>query len=107
MQRGKAVIVSRIGVFPEFVQEGVTGTLFETGNALELCEKIRGLWGDARRCVEMGRAAREWARNEYSPATYYQRLMRVVETAVGESAPGGAESAASTAASASSASAAA
>src|SRR5205823_654072 len=40
MQRGKAVIVSRIGVFPEFVQEGVTGMLFESGDAAELSQKI-------------------------------------------------------------------
>jgi glycosyltransferase involved in cell wall biosynthesis len=83
MQRGKAVVVSRIGVFPEFVHEGATGMLFETGNASDLSEKIRALWFDPRRCVEMGRAGREWARNEYSPATYYQRLIRVVESVVG------------------------
>jgi glycosyltransferase involved in cell wall biosynthesis len=82
MQHGKPVIVSRIGVFPEFVQEGVTGLLFETGNATELAEKVRLLWGRPRECVEMGRAGRDWARREYSPATYYERVISVIRSVV-------------------------
>jgi glycosyltransferase involved in cell wall biosynthesis len=98
MQHGKAVVVSRIGVFPEFVQEGVTGLLFETGNANDLSDKIRSMWSDPYRCIEMGRAGREWARREYSPDTYYQRLIRVIESVVGEVPVGSVESAASAAA---------
>jgi glycosyltransferase involved in cell wall biosynthesis len=86
MQQGRAVVVSRIGVFPEFVNEGVTGLLFETGNAQDLSEKVRLLWDQPQRCVEMGRAGREWARREYSPSTYYQRLINVIHTVVPPSA---------------------
>jgi glycosyltransferase involved in cell wall biosynthesis len=82
MQHGKAVIVSRIGVFPEFVQEGITGLLFETGNASDLAEKIGSLWGQPPTCGRMGQAGRAWARREYSPTTYYERLMKVVEAVV-------------------------
>jgi hypothetical protein len=48
----------------------------------------------------MGRAGREWARREYSPDTYYQRLIRVIDSVVGvtESSVGPVESAASAAA---------
>ena len=100
MQHGTAVIVSRIGVFPEFVREGVTGLLFETGNAGDLAEKIRTLWNDPRRCIEMGRAGREWARREYSPDTYYQRLSRVIDSVVGGEVPVGSEAAAAASAAA-------
>jgi glycosyltransferase involved in cell wall biosynthesis len=77
MQHGRAVIVSRIGVFPEFVADGERGLLFETGNATELAEKIHTLWNDPQRCLAMGVAGREWAHREYSPDMYYQRLMNV------------------------------
>ena len=40
MAHGKAVIASRIGPLPEIVEDGVTGVLFEPGNAADLAEKI-------------------------------------------------------------------
>jgi glycosyltransferase involved in cell wall biosynthesis len=98
MQHGTAVVVSRIGVFPEFVQEGVTGLLFETGNVTDLCEKLLALWNDPGRCIEMGRSGREWARQEYSPDTYYQRLIRVIDSVVGEVSVGSAVESGATAA---------
>jgi glycosyltransferase involved in cell wall biosynthesis len=79
MQHGKAVIVSRIGVFPEFVADGQRGLLFETGNAIELAEKIHTLWSDPARCMAMGRAGRKWAHDEYAPDAYYARLIKVCE----------------------------
>jgi glycosyltransferase involved in cell wall biosynthesis len=82
MQHGRAVIVSRIGVFPEFVQDGVTGLLFQTGNAAELAAKVRELWGQPQRRAEMGRAAQAWAKREYSPDMYYSRLMNVCRAVV-------------------------
>ena len=38
---GTPVIASRMGGIPELVDEGVTGELFEAGNAAELEEKMR------------------------------------------------------------------
>ena len=43
MLHGKPVICSRIGGLPEIVDDGVTGLLFEPGNAEDLAEKIRYL----------------------------------------------------------------
>lgn len=82
MQHGRAVVVSRIGVFPEFVQDGVSGLLFEPGNANDLAAKVNALWSDPRRCVAMGRAAQAWARREYSPQMYYSRLSNVLRSVV-------------------------
>ena len=66
MMRGKPAICSRIGSLPEVVDEGVTGLLFEPGNAGELAEKIRYLWERPELCRSMGRAGREKCLREYS-----------------------------------------
>lgn len=58
MARGKAVVCSGIGCLPELVEEGVTGLLFEPGNAEELGTKIEYLWNRPELYREMGAAAR-------------------------------------------------
>ena len=47
---GTPVIASAIGGVPELVEDGVTGELFEAGNAEELKEKITKLWNDRELC---------------------------------------------------------
>lgn len=71
----KPVICSRIGGLPEIVDDGVTGLLFEPGDADELSQKIRCLWDNPGLCSKMGQAGRQKALREYSPGKYYQRLM--------------------------------
>ena len=86
--QGKPVIASRIGGIPEIVDDGVTGLLFEPGNADDLAEKIRYLWERPELCRQMGRAGREKVMWEYTPQRYYERLMAVYERAI-ELGPGG------------------
>lgn len=45
---GTPVIGADIGGIPELVTDGVMGELFESGNALELTEKVRALWEDKK-----------------------------------------------------------
>jgi len=85
---GKPVVCSRIGGLPEIVEDGVTGLLFEPGNADDLAEKVRALLDRPADCRRMGLAAREKALSEYSPEKYYDRLMEVYKIAV-EAGPGG------------------
>ena len=82
MVRGKPVICSRIGGLPEIVDHGVTGLLFEPGNAEDLVDKIRYLWERPNLCRQMGMAGREKALREYSPEKYYDRLMAVYARAI-------------------------
>lgn len=82
MLYGKPVICSRIGGLPEIVDDGVTGLLFEPGNAEDLGEKIRYLSGKPELCRKMGRAGREKTLREYSVEKYYERLMAVYEKAI-------------------------
>jgi glycosyltransferase involved in cell wall biosynthesis len=81
MACGKAVICPRIGGLPEIVEDGVSGLLFEPGNAADLADKIRRLWESPELCLRMGRAGREKAIREYSPERYYARLMEAYRMA--------------------------
>lgn len=87
MVRSKPIIASRIGGLPEIVDDGVTGLLFEPGNAEDLAEKIRYLWDRPDLCRQMGQAGREKVLRGYSPQRYYERLMGVYERAIALGAP--------------------
>ena len=54
MAAGKPVIASRIGGLPYTVSDGLTGLLFEPGNAFDLAEKIGRLLDEPRLRIEMG-----------------------------------------------------
>ena len=57
MSQGIPVIASRTGGLPEIIDDGVTGLLFEPGNADDLAAKIRILWDDPDLCRKMGEAS--------------------------------------------------
>jgi len=76
----RPVVVSRIGVFPEFVEEEKTGLLFQPGDATELAGKIRRLWQSPDLCRQMGKAGRQRALREYSRDMYYQRISAVFKS---------------------------
>ncbi len=82
MSYGLPVIASRIGGLPEVVEDGVTGLLFEPGNAAELAEKMALLWSNPDLCRRMGQAGRRKAISEYSEDVYHRRLMIVYEKAM-------------------------
>lgn len=82
MSYGLPVIASNIGGLPEMVEDGVTGLLFEPGNANDLVSKMRLLWENSDLCGKMGKAGRERVMREYSEDRYYERLMGVYARAV-------------------------
>ena len=59
MATGRPVIASRVGGLAELVEDGVTGLLFERGDADGLRDCVERLLDDAALCARMGRAARE------------------------------------------------
>ncbi len=81
MLQGRPIIASRLGGIPEVVDDGVTGLLFKAGNADDLAAKIQYLWERPNMCRQMGEAGRKKALREYSPETYYKRLMGVYQKA--------------------------
>lgn len=81
MVRGIPVVCSRIGGLPEIVEDGVTGLLFEPGNAEELADKIQFLCDRPSVCREFGERGREKVLREYSAERYYERLMAAFDKA--------------------------
>ena len=81
MARSKPVICSRIGCLPELVEEGVTGLLFEPGNAEDLGRKIEYLWNRPDLYREMGAAASTKILAMFSPDATYAQLLRTYQTA--------------------------
>lgn len=82
MSYGLPVIASKIGGLVEIIDDGVTGSLFEAGNAKELADKMKLLWKNPDLCRQMGVAGREKVIQEYSEDVYYQRIMDVYRKAI-------------------------
>jgi glycosyltransferase involved in cell wall biosynthesis len=78
----RPVVVSRIGVFPEFVHDGLCGILFEPGNAADLAEKVKYLWHRPDLCNTLGAYGRQQALRDYSEVQYYLGLMGAISAAV-------------------------
>ena len=55
---GTPVLGADIGGIPELITDGVTGELFESGNANQLKEKILSLWHDRQRLTQYTDACR-------------------------------------------------
>ena len=77
MAAGLPVVASRIGGIPEIVEHGVTGLLFEPGNAEDLANNLRRLLDNPELADQMGKAGREKVAREYSEERYYERLMSI------------------------------
>jgi glycosyltransferase involved in cell wall biosynthesis len=82
MALGLPVIASRIGGLPDVVEDGVTGLLFEPGNAHDLAEKIAHLWDDRALAAQLGRSGRTKAAYQYSQKSYLRNLMAVYHIAI-------------------------
>ena len=79
MKYGIPVIAPRLGAFPEIIEDGVNGLLFEPGNADDLAAKIQTLWHDPERSTRMGATGNLRLREKYSPERYYTELMKIYE----------------------------
>jgi glycosyltransferase involved in cell wall biosynthesis len=82
MSNGVPVVASRLGVMPDVVDDGVTGLLFNPGDADDLAEKMRKMWEDPELCGRMGRAAREKVMRTYTEDAYFDGIMKVYERAI-------------------------
>lgn len=80
---GKPGIGARIGGIPELIKDNKTGFTFESGSASDLRLKIRLLAGDMGKINEMGRRARSFVEEEFSPEKYYAGLMNIYGGLVG------------------------
>ena len=80
---GKPVIASRLGTAVELIDEGVTGFLFEPGNAKDLAQKAAHLWQSAETRKAMGRNARACYEEKFTIEKNYQALIDIYVQAMG------------------------
>ena len=72
---GTPVIASRMGGIPELVDEGVTGELFEAGNAAELEEKLKKVLNDPGL---LDNYRKDCLKKEFeTPESYFRKLMKI------------------------------
>jgi len=82
MTRGIPVVVSRLGVFPELIEDNKTGILFIPGNAEDLASKINVLWNDDILCKEIGKEAQDTAYSRYAEDVYSKNIESVLSHTV-------------------------
>jgi len=82
MALGLPVIASRIGGLPDVVEDGVTGLLFEPGNAPDLARQIGRVWDDPALGAQLGQSGRGKATERYSHQAYYCNLLAAYKTAI-------------------------
>lgn len=72
---GVAAVSSRLGGIPDEVIHGQTGLLCTPGDEGEFIRAIESLLDDPDRCHQMGLAAREYARQHFTPRVVYGGLL--------------------------------
>ncbi len=81
MAAGMPVIASAVSGIPEIIEDGKTGFLVPSGDVTALVNRLRLILQDPQQAREMGRNAREYARNFFSSETYVQNYARLFELA--------------------------
>lgn len=81
---GTPVIASRIGVLPNLVKDGVTGLLFESGNAEDLATKMRWAQEHPEEMTVMGHNARRLYEAEFTAERNYHQLIAIYQSAIDE-----------------------
>lgn len=76
---GKPVIASNFGCFPELIEEGKTGFLFEPKNSEDLSNKIKLLLDNNELLVQLGKNARAKVEKDFSPETHMNKLKELFE----------------------------
>lgn len=79
---GLPVIASRLGALPDLVRDGVTGLLFDPGNAADLAAKITWAQSNPEKMLAMGRTARAEYEEKYTPQRNYQTLIDIYDEAI-------------------------
>lgn len=82
---GLPVIASRIGALAELIEDGVTGLLFESGNADDLAAKLKWAQQNPEKMRQMGRNARKKYEAEYTADQNYNQLIAIYRDAIDES----------------------
>jgi len=75
MMTGCPLVASDAGAIPEIVEDGSSGLLFRSGDALDLARALRRVLGDADLASRLGAAARLAAEARYAPGVVASRML--------------------------------
>lgn len=79
---GLPVIASRLGALADLVRDGVTGLLFQPGDASDLVAKMAWARAHPEQMIRMGQAARAEYEAKYTPDRNHEMLMEIYEDAI-------------------------
>src|SRR5690606_22069416 len=74
---GLSVIASNLGAMAEIIENGVTGLLFESGNAADLAAKVCWAVEHPEEMRRMGENARREYETKYTSERNYELLMQI------------------------------
>jgi glycosyltransferase involved in cell wall biosynthesis len=84
---GTPIVASRIGGLPELIRDGVTGALFEPGDAAALAEVVAALWRRRAELASMRQACRAVFQTELSEGRNLEMLLEIYSRAKPYSRP--------------------
>ena len=79
---GLPVIASRLGAMAELVEDGVTGLLFEPGNAADLATKLAWAEAHPEEMARMGQAAQAQHAREWTGEANHRQLLAIYAEAI-------------------------
>jgi glycosyltransferase involved in cell wall biosynthesis len=74
---GLPVVASRLGAMADLIEEGVTGLLFEPGDAAQLAERLAWAQANPERMHRMGANARAEYELKYTPEVNFAQLQAI------------------------------
>ncbi len=75
---GTPVLGAKIGGIPELIDENMNGSLFESGNILDLQNKIEYCWNEFPTKIDYEKMAMT-AQQKYDSESYYNKLMKIYQ----------------------------
>lgn len=85
MTHGTPVIATRVGGITEWLEDGVNGLLFESGNAEQLADALREMIGDIPRAIEMGESGLHKYIDRFKPEYHLSKLLGTMQSIVNTS----------------------
>jgi glycosyltransferase involved in cell wall biosynthesis len=79
---GMPVIASRLGTFHSLIEEGVTGLLFDPGDASDLARKVQWCRDHPESVARMGLAARAMYERHYTAESNYTQMLGIYRAAI-------------------------
>lgn len=82
MSYGKPIIGSDLGAIPEIVDHSVTGYLAPPNDVDKFVKRIKEIYNDPEKCMEMGTAGRSRVKEKFNLDIFYSKLIQIYTAAI-------------------------